>query len=156
MSKGRLSIFQSIYPPTLNFGDKLWAVTERMTSPIHVAKMSFHCRVGGLGGKLRRSDIRRELVIEPPSLVERSLIKMPPGPLPLKVFHTHQTERRPCGRPAGGIIIWPGNTFGSSRSSCSVLLGRHLGYFTQSDASATRFRINGRKLIKHCLLKIKE
>jgi len=38
--KAKLSIYQSIYVPTLTGGYKLWEATERMRSWIQVAKMS--------------------------------------------------------------------------------------------------------------------
>jgi len=71
--------------------------------------MSFLDRVAGLSlrDRVRSSDIRRELGVEPLLLrVERSqlrwfghLIRMPPGRLPLEVFRTDLTGRRPRGRP---------------------------------------------------------
>jgi len=71
--------------------------------------MSFLRRVAGLSlrDRVRSSDIRRELGVEPLLLrVERSqlrwfgyLIRMPPGRLPLEVFRTRPTGRRPWGRP---------------------------------------------------------
>ncbi|TWW55912.1 hypothetical protein D4764_09G0009620 [Takifugu flavidus] len=68
--------------------------------------MSFLRRVAGLS--LRdSSDIREELGVEPLLLhIERSqlgwlghLARMPSGRLPLEVFRTCPTGRRPCGRP---------------------------------------------------------
>ena len=71
--------------------------------------MSFLRRVAGLSlrDKVRSSDIRRELGVEPLLLrVQRSqlrwfghLIRMPPGRLPLEVFQARPTGRRPRGRP---------------------------------------------------------
>jgi len=73
--KVKLSIYRSIYVPTLTYGHELWVVTERMRSRIQAAKMRFLRRVSGLslGHRVRSSDIRRELGVEPLLLrVERS------------------------------------------------------------------------------------
>ncbi|KAK0146243.1 DNA damage-regulated autophagy modulator protein 2 [Merluccius polli] len=85
----KLSIYQSIYVPTLNYGHELRVVTIRTRSQIHAAKMSSLRRVAGLSlrDRVRSSDIWRELRVEPLLLhVERSqlrsfghLIRMPPG-----------------------------------------------------------------------------
>ena len=103
--KAKLSIYRSIYVPTLTYGHELWVVTERTRSRIQAAKMSFLRRVAGLSlrDKVRSSDIRRELGVEPLLLrVERSqlrwfghLTRMPPGRLPLEVFRARPTGRRP-------------------------------------------------------------
>ncbi|KAI3375113.1 hypothetical protein L3Q82_021636 [Scortum barcoo] len=45
--KAKLSIYQSIYAPTLTYGHKLWEMTERTRSRIQAAKMSFLRRVDG-------------------------------------------------------------------------------------------------------------
>jgi len=73
------------------------------------AKMIFLCRVAvlSLRDRVRSSDSRRELGVEPLLLrIERSqlrwfghLIRMSPGRLPLEVFQTRPTGRRPQGRP---------------------------------------------------------
>ncbi|TWW77410.1 Cytoplasmic dynein 2 heavy chain 1 [Takifugu flavidus] len=71
--------------------------------------MSFLCRVAGLNLKdrMRSSDIREELGVKPLLLhIKRSqlgwlghLARMPSGRLPLEVFQTCPTGRRPRGRP---------------------------------------------------------
>ena len=76
--KAKLSIYRSIYVPTLTYGHKLWIVTERMRSPKQAAKMSFLCRVAGLSlrDKVRSSDIRERLRVEPLFLhIERSQLR---------------------------------------------------------------------------------
>jgi len=85
--KAQLSIYSSIYVPTLTDGHEFWVVTERMRSQIQAAEMSFLRRVAGLSlrDRVRSSDIRREVGVEPLLLrVERSqlrwfghLIRMP-------------------------------------------------------------------------------
>ncbi|KAK3516914.1 hypothetical protein QTP70_028206 [Hemibagrus guttatus] len=45
--KAKLSIYQSIYVPTLTYGHELWVMTERVRSRIHAAEMSFLRRVAG-------------------------------------------------------------------------------------------------------------
>ena len=129
--KAKLSIYRSIYVPTLTNGHELWVVTERTRSRIQAAEMSFLRRVAGLSlrDKVRSSDIRRELGVEPLLLrIERSqlrwfghLIRMPPALLPLEVFGHVRLGGDPEAdpEPAGGIIylIWPGNASGSPRRS---------------------------------------
>jgi len=87
--KAKLSIYRSIYVPTLTYVHELWVVTERMRLWIQAAKMSFLHRGAGLSlrDRVRSSDIRGELGLEPLLLrVERSqlrwfrhLLRMPPG-----------------------------------------------------------------------------
>ncbi|KAK3562076.1 hypothetical protein QTP86_027184, partial [Hemibagrus guttatus] len=45
--KAKLSVYQSIYVPTLTCGHELWVMTERIKSRIQVAEMSFLRRVAG-------------------------------------------------------------------------------------------------------------
>jgi hypothetical protein len=107
--KAKLSIYQSIFVPTLTYGHELWVVTERTRSRVQAAEMSFLRRVAGLSlrDRVRSSVIRRELGVDPLLLhVERSqmrwfghLIRMPPGRLPGEVFRARPTGRRPRGRP---------------------------------------------------------
>ncbi|KAK3532866.1 hypothetical protein QTP70_001138 [Hemibagrus guttatus] len=49
--KAKLSIYQSIYAPTLTYGHELWVMTERVRSRIQAAEMSFLRR--GAGRSLR-------------------------------------------------------------------------------------------------------
>uniref|UniRef100_A0A3B3QX38 Reverse transcriptase domain-containing protein n=1 Tax=Paramormyrops kingsleyae TaxID=1676925 RepID=A0A3B3QX38_9TELE len=107
--KAKLSIYQSIYGPTLTYGHKLWVVIERMRSQVQAAKMSFLHRVAGLSlrDRVRSSFIQDGLRVEPLLLrIERSqmrwlglLLRMPPGRLPGEVFWACPTGRRPRGRP---------------------------------------------------------
>ena len=112
--KAKLSIYRSIYVPTLTYGHEVWVVTERTRSRIQAAEMSFLRRVAGLSlrDRVRSLDIRERLRVEPLLLrIERSqlrwfghLVRMPPGRLPEEVF-------RPCPGHAGKIISlgWLGN-----------------------------------------------
>nr|XP_049578940.1 vacuolar protein sorting-associated protein 4A isoform X1 [Syngnathus scovelli]XP_049578941.1 vacuolar protein sorting-associated protein 4A isoform X1 [Syngnathus scovelli]XP_049578942.1 vacuolar protein sorting-associated protein 4A isoform X1 [Syngnathus scovelli]XP_049578943.1 vacuolar protein sorting-associated protein 4A isoform X1 [Syngnathus scovelli]XP_049578944.1 vacuolar protein sorting-associated protein 4A isoform X1 [Syngnathus scovelli]XP_049578945.1 vacuolar protein sorting- len=107
--KAKLSIYRSIYAPTLTYGHELWVVTERTRSRIQAAEMSFLRRMSGLSlrDRVRSSVIRERLGVESLLLhVERSqmrwlghLIRMPPGRLPGEVFRACPTGRRPRGRP---------------------------------------------------------
>ncbi len=107
--KAKLSIYQSIYVPTLTYGHELWVMTERTRSRIQAAEMSFLRRVTGrsLRDRVRSSVAREELRVEPLLLdIERSQLRwlghlfwMPPGRLPVEVFWAHRTGRRPRGRP---------------------------------------------------------
>ena len=109
--KAKLFIYQSIFVSTLSYGHERWVVTERMTSRVQLAEMSFLCRVVGLSlrDRLWRSAIRVELEVQLLLLLlltERSqmrwlghLIRMPSGCLPGEVFRAPTTSRRPLGRP---------------------------------------------------------
>ncbi|KAL3973669.1 phosphorylated adapter RNA export protein [Sarotherodon galilaeus] len=46
--KAKLSIYRSIYAPTLTYGHELWVVTERTRSRIQAAEMGFLRKVAGL------------------------------------------------------------------------------------------------------------
>ncbi|KAK3523071.1 hypothetical protein QTP86_012652 [Hemibagrus guttatus] len=54
--KAKLSIYQSIYVPTLTYGHELWVMTERIRSRIQVAEMSFLRRVAGCSLRDRSLD----------------------------------------------------------------------------------------------------
>ncbi|CAM4603447.1 unnamed protein product [Leuciscus chuanchicus] len=107
--KAKLSIYRSIYVPTLTYGHELWVMTERTRSRIQAAEMTFLRRVAGrsLRDRVRSSVTREELRVEPLLLhIERGqlrwlghLFRMPPGRLPGKVFQACPTGRRPRGRP---------------------------------------------------------
>ena len=107
--KAKLSIYRSIFVPTLTYGHELWVVTERTRSRVQAAEMSFLRRVAGfsLRDRVRSSVIRQGLGVEPLLLrIERSqlrwlghLTRMPPGRLPGEVFRACPTGRRPRGRP---------------------------------------------------------
>ncbi|KAI3372952.1 hypothetical protein L3Q82_023399, partial [Scortum barcoo] len=102
--KAKLSIYRSIYVPTLTYGHELWRPLE----------------IG-----VRSSVTREELGVEPLLLlrIERSqlrwlghLFRMPPGRLPREVFQACPTGRRPVEDPghAGETMSlgWPGNAYG--------------------------------------------
>ncbi len=124
--KTKLSIYRSIYVPTLTYGHELWVMTERTRSRIQAAEMSFLRRVAGrsLRDRVRSSVTREELRVEPLLLhIERGqlrwlghLFRMPPGRLPGKVFRV-----RPTGTMSPG---WPGNASVSPRKSWRKCLGR--------------------------------
>ncbi|KAK3529325.1 hypothetical protein QTP70_029151 [Hemibagrus guttatus] len=107
--KAKLSIYQSLYVPTLTYGHELWVMTERVRSRIQAAEMSFLRRVAGrsLRDRVRSSVTREELGVEPLLLhIERGqlrwlghLFQMPPGRLPGEVFWACPTGKRPRGRP---------------------------------------------------------
>ncbi len=136
--KAKLSIYRSIYVPTLTYGHELWVMTERTRSRIQAVEMSFLRRVAGrsLIDRVRSSVTREELRVEPLLLhIERGqlrwlghLFRMPPGRLPGKVFRARPTGRRPrvdLGH-AGEIMSpgWPGNASVSPRKSWRKCLGR--------------------------------
>ncbi|TWW59288.1 hypothetical protein D4764_06G0008180 [Takifugu flavidus] len=65
--KAKLSIYRSIFVPTLTYGHELWVMTERTRSRVQTAEMSFLRRVAGLSlrDRVRSSAIREELGVEP-------------------------------------------------------------------------------------------
>ncbi|TWW53400.1 hypothetical protein D4764_0262180, partial [Takifugu flavidus] len=87
--KAKLSIYRSIFVPTLTYGHELWGVWALLRD------------------RVRSSAIREELGVESLLLrVERSqmgwlghLVRMPPGRLPGEVFRACPSGRRPPGRP---------------------------------------------------------
>ena len=151
--KAKLSIYRSIYVPTLTCGHELWVMTERIRSRIQAAEMSFLRRVAGrsLRDRVRSSVTREDLGVEPLLLhIERSQMRWlghlfwkPPGRLPREVsWHvplggdprkTQGTLERLC-RPAGLGTPWdpPRRAGGSVRGEGS------LGVPAQTAAPATR------------------
>ncbi|KAK3561994.1 hypothetical protein QTP86_023347, partial [Hemibagrus guttatus] len=55
--KAKLSIYQSIYVPTLTYGHELWVMTKRVRSRIQAAEMSFLRRVAGRSLRDRISEL---------------------------------------------------------------------------------------------------
>ena len=103
--KARLSVYQSIFVPTLIYAHRLWVVTERMRLRIQEAELSFLRRVAGLSLRdwMRSSVIWERLRVEPLLFhIERNhlhLVRMPLGHLPGEVFRACPTGRGPRGRP---------------------------------------------------------
>ncbi|TWW60624.1 R2 Retrovirus-related Pol polyprotein from type I retrotransposable element [Takifugu flavidus] len=87
--KAKLSIYRSIFVPTLTYGHELWVMTERTRSRVQAAEMSFLRRVAGLSLRDRRSQMRWL----------GHLVRMPPGRLPGEVFRACPSGKRPPGRP---------------------------------------------------------
>ncbi|TWW61027.1 hypothetical protein D4764_05G0011170 [Takifugu flavidus] len=76
--KAKLSIYRSIFVPTLTYGHELWVMTERRRSRVQAAEMSILRRVSGLSlrDRVRSSAIWEELGVEPLLLrVERSQMR---------------------------------------------------------------------------------
>ena len=106
--KAKLSIYQSIYIPTLTYVQELWVVTERTRSQIQAVEMGFLRRMSGLSLRDRvrslfnREGLRVELLL---LRIERSqmrwlghLVRMSPGRLPGELFRAHPTGKRPRTR----------------------------------------------------------
>ncbi|KAK3506845.1 hypothetical protein QTP70_029252 [Hemibagrus guttatus] len=122
--KAKLSIYQSIYVPTLTYGHELWVMTERIRARIQAAEMSFLHSVAGrsLRDRVRSSVTWEELGVEPLLLhIERGqlrwlghLSRMPPGRLPREVYAPMGrdlclladlgTPRDPYGRAGGNAL----------------------------------------------------
>ena len=120
--KAKLSIYRSIYVPTLAYGHELWVVTERTRSRIQAAEMSFLRRVAGrsLRDRVRSSVTRRELGVEPLLLhVERSQLRWL-GHLERCFGHVPPGGDPGEGPGPGGetmSLSWPGNASGSPETS---------------------------------------
>ncbi|KAK3551286.1 hypothetical protein QTP70_013947 [Hemibagrus guttatus] len=67
--KAKISIYQSIYIPTLTYGHELWVMTERIRSQIQAAEMSFLHRVAGcslrIGDLLSKDGEKLDIKINP-------------------------------------------------------------------------------------------
>ncbi|KAK3510626.1 hypothetical protein QTP70_011883 [Hemibagrus guttatus] len=77
--KAKLSIYQSIYVPTLTYDHELWVMTERVRSRIQVAEISFLRRVAGhsLRDRVRSSVTWEELGVEPVLLhIEKGAVEV--------------------------------------------------------------------------------
>ncbi|KAK7889103.1 hypothetical protein WMY93_024663 [Mugilogobius chulae] len=129
--KAKLSIYRSIYVPTLTYGHELWVMTERTRSRIQAVEMSFLRRVAGrsLRDRVRCSVTREELGVEPLLLhIERGqlrwlghLYRMPPGRLPGECsghVPLGGGQGEDPGHAGGTMSIdCPGNASGSSQKS---------------------------------------
>ena len=63
--KVKLSLYSSIFVPTLTYGYQIWVVAERMRSQIQMAEMGFHCLAGlSLADRVWNLTIRMKLVVE--------------------------------------------------------------------------------------------
>ncbi len=107
--KAKLSIYRSIYAPTLTCGHELWVLTGRTRSWIQAAELSIFHRVAGCShrDRVRSSVTQEDLGVELLLLhIERSQLRwlghlywIPPGCLPREIFQACPTGRRPRGRP---------------------------------------------------------
>ncbi|KAI3367022.1 hypothetical protein L3Q82_009655 [Scortum barcoo] len=131
--KAKLSIYRSIYVPTLTYGHELWSLGRSFG----VEPLLLH---------IERSQLRWL----------GHLFRMPPGRLPREVFQdmSHR-EEAPGGGPgqdpghAGETmsLSWPGNASGPpGRAGGSVWGEGSLGISAQTAASATRPRIKRMKM----------
>ena len=107
--EAKLSVFKSIYVPTLTYGHEIWVMTERMRSRVQASEMRFLRRVAGVKriDRIRNSVIRESLNVESLLLkIERSqlrwfghVLRMPTDRLPGRVYSSQPTGKRPVGRP---------------------------------------------------------
>lgn len=97
-------IYPSVYAPTLTYSHELCVVTERRLWT-RAAEMNVLRRVAGDGARKKQPLLCEE------SAVVAVRVRMPPGPLPRKVFQTCSTGRRPRGRHTGEAVSlgWPWN-----------------------------------------------
>ncbi|TWW56333.1 hypothetical protein D4764_08G0003200 [Takifugu flavidus] len=62
--KAKLSIYRSIFVPTLTYGHELWVMTERTRSRVQAAEMSFLRRVAGLSLRDREAPGKTQDTLE--------------------------------------------------------------------------------------------
>ena len=75
--EAKLSIYWSIYVPTLTYGHKIWVMTERMSLQIQVPQIGFLLKESGLRDKVRNLLIRKKLGVEVVLLrIERSQLSL--------------------------------------------------------------------------------
>jgi exonuclease III len=107
--KAKISVFNSIYIPTLTYGHETWVMTERIRSRVQAAEMRFLRGVVGVSrlDRVRNTTIRENLQVEPLLLrIERSLlrwyghaIRMPQERIAHQILSAQPSGRRPRGRP---------------------------------------------------------
>ena len=105
----KLSVFNSVYVPTLTYGHECWVMTERVKSRVQAAEMGFLRRVHGVSllDKVRSSDIRKSLNIDPLQLrLERSQLRwyghvtrMSEERTAQRLLNAFMVGKRPRGRP---------------------------------------------------------
>ncbi|KAI3363351.1 hypothetical protein L3Q82_011976, partial [Scortum barcoo] len=133
--KVKLSIYRSIYVPTLTYGHELWVMTERTRSRIQAGgEMSFLRRVAGrsLRDRVRSSVTREELGVEPLLLriasreesaeVAWASVSDAPWDASLGRCSRHVPPGGGLGEDPGHAgetmsLGWPGNASGSPRKS---------------------------------------
>ncbi|XP_076876507.1 uncharacterized protein LOC143525918 [Brachyhypopomus gauderio] len=127
--KAKLSIYRSIYVPTLTYGHELWVMTERTRSWIQAAEMSFLHRVAGrtLRDRVRSAVTREELGVEPLLLhIERSQLRW--------LGHLGGGPEEDPGHVGETMSLdWPGNVLVFHPRSLLRCLGRGRFGFPCSD-----------------------
>ena len=100
--KAKLSIYWSIFVPTLTCSHEIWIVTERMRSQIQAAEMGFLQKVAGLGLRIRGRELLNRAAAPPHRRSQLRwfghLVGVLPGCFPLEVFRASPTGRKPWGR----------------------------------------------------------
>ena len=108
-NQAELSVFKSLYYPTLTYGHEIWVLNERLSSRVQAAEMRYLRGVAGVRriDRVRNSVIRLGLGVEPLlQKVSRSqlrwfghVLRMPSNRLVGQVYLAQPTGRRPRGRP---------------------------------------------------------
>ena len=106
--KAKISVFNSIYIPTLTYGHETWVMTERIRSREQAAEMRFLRGVVGVSrlDRVRNTTIRENLQVEPLLLrIERSLLRWyghairMPHRIAHQILSAQPSGRRPRVRP---------------------------------------------------------
>ena len=108
--KAKLSVFNSVFVPTLTYGHEIWVMTERIRSRIQAAEMRFLRAIAGVTrlDRVRNTVVRGELNVEQLLLrTERAILRWfghvtrmsPSSRLPRRAFDAVPSGRRPLGRP---------------------------------------------------------
>lgn len=108
--KAKMSIYKTVFLPTLTFGSESWTLSNKLKSRIQSMEMKYLRKVLGVTrlDRLRNSVIREELQISPAlETVERNqlrwfghLNRMLPTRPTRKIYEARKHGRRPRGRPA--------------------------------------------------------
>ena len=99
-TRAKLSIFRSVYVPTLTYSRECWVMNEKVRSRVQAAEMGFLRRISGLTllDKVKSADIRESLRIESLLLrLERSRLSQ--ERTAKKLLCSTPIGRRPRGCP---------------------------------------------------------
>ena len=108
-TKAKLSVFRSVFFPTLTYDHECWIMTERVRSRVQAAEMGFLRKVSGLSllDKVKSTDICQSLDIEPLLLrIEQSQLRwygyvtrMSHEQTAKQLINVLSSGKRPRGRP---------------------------------------------------------
>jgi len=110
-TKAKVSVYNTVYVPTLTYGHESWTMTKRMHSRIQASEMRFLRKIAGKRriDKIRNEEIRKQVgVSELRNKLESSqlrwyghVVRMSDNRLPKQILNsgTENMGKRPRGRP---------------------------------------------------------